>query len=200
MYNSKYFRAVATCRQEDGVVFCSGGCRRVRVVQLQREYHVTPFRKSAIAPSCGDGRHAVMPRRRHLDRVAVQALCEPFIHRRAVRHLEKGRIIILAGGTGNPFFTTDTCAALRASEIQADVLIKATKVDGVYSADPVKDPAAKMYDKLTYKEMLHRNLRIMDHSAIALCRENKVGLHKEIVMAVFHYAVCYAAVYLAAYP
>jgi len=113
---------------------------------------------------------------RVLSAINITSICEPFIRLRAIRHLEKGRIIILAGGTGNPFFTTDTCAALRASEIQADVLIKATKVDGVYSADPLKDPNAKIFDKLSYTDVLHQNLQIMDHSAIALCRDNNIDI------------------------
>ena len=91
---------------------------------------------------------------RVLSAIGIEAICEPFIRRRAIRHLEKGRVIILAGGTGNPFCTTDTCAALRASELQSELLVKATKVDGVYSADPIKDPNAKLYKKLTYEQVL----------------------------------------------
>ena len=113
---------------------------------------------------------------RVLSAIEMNAICEPFIRRRALRHLENGRVIILAGGTGNPFFTTDTCAALRASEIQADLLVKATKVDGVYSADPVKDPNAKMYKKLSYIEVLQNDLKVMDHAAISLCRENNIDI------------------------
>jgi len=115
-------------------------------------------------------------RTRVISAVGITAVCEPFIRRRAVRHLEKGRVIVLVGGTGNPFFTTDTCAALRASEIQADVLIKATKVDGVYSADPVKEADAKKYDKLSYDEVLQQNLEIMDRSAVSLCQDNKIDI------------------------
>ena len=113
---------------------------------------------------------------RVLSALEMAAVCEPFIRRRAIRHLQEGRVVILAGGTGNPFFTTDTCAALRASEIQADVLIKATKVDGVYSADPVENPAAKFHEKLTYKQVLEQDLRVMDHSAITLCRDNNIDI------------------------
>jgi len=113
---------------------------------------------------------------RVLSAVAVTQFCEPFIRRRALKHLGIGRAIILAGGTGNPFFTTDTCAALRASEIQADVLVKATKVDGVYSADPNQDPHAVLYDRLTYAQVLGRDLQVMDHSAISLCRENHIDI------------------------
>ena len=113
---------------------------------------------------------------RVMSAIAVQALCEPFIHRRAVSHLEKGRVIILAGGTGNPFFSTDTCAALRASELHAEVLLKATKVDGVYSADPKADPQAKLYETLDFHEVLTKDLRVMDHSAISLCRTNSIPI------------------------
>jgi uridylate kinase len=103
-------------------------------------------------------------------------VAEPFIRRRCTRHLEKGRIVILVGGTGNPYFTTDTQAALRASEISADVLIKATKVDGVYSADPMKDPSAKRFETISYEEVLDRKLRIMDSSAVELCAQNKIPI------------------------
>ncbi len=113
---------------------------------------------------------------RVLSAIEVAAMCEPFIRRRALRHLEQGRVAILAGGTGNPFFTTDTCAALRAAELDADVLIKATKVEGVYSDDPVKNPDAKLFKKLSYNDLLNKNLRIMDHSAISLCRENNIPI------------------------
>ncbi len=119
---------------------------------------------------------------RVLSAIEVAALCEPFIRRRALRHLEHGRVVILAGGTGNPFFTTDTCAALRASELDADLLIKATKVDGVYSDDPEKNPDAKLYEKLSYEDVLNKNLRIMDHSAISLCWDNKIPI---IVLNIF---------------
>ena len=113
---------------------------------------------------------------RVMSAIAVQALCEPFIHRRAVGHLEKGRVVILAGGTGNPFFSTDTCAALRASELHAEALLKATKVDGVYSADPATDPQAQLYQKLDFHKVLSKDLKVMDHSAISLCRMNKIPI------------------------
>jgi uridylate kinase len=108
--------------------------------------------------------------------ISVYSVCEPFIRRRAVRHLEKGRAVILAAGTGNPFFTTDTCAALRATELQADVLLKATKVDGIYSADPKKDPSARLYQEITYEQVLRDKLRVMDLTAITLCMERKIPL------------------------
>ncbi|MFB3788758.1 MAG: UMP kinase [bacterium] len=108
--------------------------------------------------------------------IHMEQIAEPYIRRRAVRHIEKGRVVIFAGGTGNPFFTTDTAAALRAIEIEADVLYKATKVDGVYSADPVIDPTAQLYGELTYKDVLHQGLRVMDSTAITLCEENHLPI------------------------
>ncbi|MFW6133129.1 MAG: UMP kinase [Planctomycetota bacterium] len=109
---------------------------------------------------------------RVLGAITMTAICEPFIRRRAMRHLEKGRVIILAAGTGSPFFTTDTCAALRAQEIGADVLLKATKVDGVFSADPVTHPDAERYEQLSYRDVLTRRLGVMDMTAVSLCMEN----------------------------
>ena len=108
--------------------------------------------------------------------ISVHSVSEPFIRRRAVRHLEKGRVVILAAGTGNPFFTTDTCAALRATELSADVLLKATKVDGIYSADPKKDPSAKLYRDISYEQVHREQLRVMDLTAITLCMEQKIPL------------------------
>jgi uridylate kinase len=103
-------------------------------------------------------------------------VAEPFIRRRAVRHLEKGRVVIFAAGTGNPFFTTDTAAALRAVEVDAEVVLKATKVDGIYDADPMKVPDAKRYDRISYDEVLGQHLRVMDATAISLCRENEMPI------------------------
>ncbi|CAN5679328.1 UMP kinase [soil metagenome] len=108
--------------------------------------------------------------------ISVYSVCEPFIRRRAIRHLEKGRAIILAAGTGNPFFTTDTCAALRATELNVDVLLKATKVDGIYSADPKKDKSAKLYEEITYEQVHRDKLRVMDLTAVTLCMERKLPL------------------------
>jgi uridylate kinase len=108
--------------------------------------------------------------------IDMPAVAEPYIRRRAIRHLEKGRIVIFAAGTGNPFFTTDTAAALRAVEIGAEVILKATKVDGIYSADPLRDPDAVRFDRLTYIEVLNRGLRVMDTTAISLCMENKLPI------------------------
>lgn len=109
--------------------------------------------------------------------IPVAEVAEPYIRRRAMRHMEKGRIVIFAAGTGNPYFTTDTAAALRAAEVHADVVMKATQVDGVYSADPHKDPTAQRYEELSFAEALQRDLRFMDQTAIALCRENDLPIH-----------------------
>ncbi|HOE79516.1 MAG TPA: UMP kinase [Smithellaceae bacterium] len=108
--------------------------------------------------------------------IEMHKIAEPFIHRRAIRHLEKGRIVIFAGGTGNPFFSTDTAACLRAMEIQADVIMKATKVDGVYDADPIKKPNAVMFKKISYIDVLTKNLKVMDSTAITLCRDNSLPI------------------------
>lgn len=108
--------------------------------------------------------------------ISMQEVAEPFIRRRAVRHLEKKRVVIFAGGTGNPYFTTDTAAALRALEINAEIIFKATKVDGVYDKDPLKHKDAKKYDNLSYIEVLNKNLRVMDSTAISLCRENNLPI------------------------
>jgi len=108
--------------------------------------------------------------------IEMRAVAEPYIRRRAIRHLEKGRVVIFGAGTGNPFFSTDTAAALRAVEIDADVLIKATKVDGVYDADPKKNPDARKFDTLTYIEVLNRRLEVMDSTAISLCMENNLPI------------------------
>jgi uridylate kinase len=113
---------------------------------------------------------------RVLSAISMQAVCEPYIRRRAMRHMEKGRVVIFAAGTGNPFFTTDTAAALRASEMECNALLKATKVDGVYSADPHKDPQAERYDRLTYLDVLSRDLQVMDAAAISLARENDIPI------------------------
>jgi uridylate kinase len=108
--------------------------------------------------------------------IAMSELCEPYIRRRAIRHMEKGRVIIFAAGTGNPYFTTDTAAALRAMEMNAQVLLKATKVDGIYDKDPAKHKDAKRYERVTYTECLHQDLKVMDMTAFALCRDNKLPI------------------------
>ena len=113
---------------------------------------------------------------RVLSAVDIPQLAESFIRRRAVRHLEKGRVVIFAAGTGNPYFTTDSAAALRALEIKADIILKATKVDGVYSADPMTSPDAERYSEITYRQVLERQLRVMDASAISLCMDNNLPI------------------------
>jgi uridylate kinase len=113
---------------------------------------------------------------RVMSAIVINEVCEDYIRRRAIRHLEKRRVVIFAAGTGNPFFTTDSAASLRAVEINAELLIKATKVDGVYSADPVLDPSAKRYNSLNYDEVIERKLGVMDTTAVVLCRENNMPL------------------------
>jgi uridylate kinase len=111
-----------------------------------------------------------------LSAIKMEQIAEPYIRRRAVRHLEKGRIVIFAAGTGNPYFTTDTAASLRAMEINAEVILKATKVDGVYNSDPKKDSNARRYRTLTYMDVLNQNLNVMDSTAISLCMDNKLPI------------------------
>lgn len=113
---------------------------------------------------------------RVMSAIKINQVCEDYIRRRAIRHLEKGRVVILAAGTGNPFFTTDSAASLRAIEIDADIMLKATKVDGVYSADPVRDPSAVRYERLTYDEVLDERLMVMDATAIVLCRDQNMPI------------------------
>ncbi|MBV62880.1 MAG: UMP kinase [Nevskiales bacterium] len=113
---------------------------------------------------------------RVMSAIRINQVCEEYIRRRAIRHLEKGRVVVFAAGTGNPFFTTDSAASLRAIEIDADLMLKATKVDGVYSADPMRDPTATRYDRVSYDEVLDQRLKVMDQTAIVLCRDHKVPL------------------------
>ena len=113
---------------------------------------------------------------RVISALEMRAVAEPFIRRRAVRHLEKGRVVVFAAGTGNPYFTTDTAAALRAMEMKAEVILKATKVDGIYTADPMLDPAATKYPSISYLQVLERQLKVMDSTAISLCMDNKLPI------------------------
>jgi len=113
---------------------------------------------------------------RVMSAITVNEICEPYIRRRALRHLEKGRVVIFAGGTGNPYFTTDTAAALRAAEIHADVILKATKVDGVYDRDPAQHDDATRFDSVSYMEVLQRGLRVMDSTAVSLCMDNEIPI------------------------
>lgn len=113
---------------------------------------------------------------RLLTAIKMEQICEPFIRRRAVRHLEKGRIVIFGAGTGNPYFTTDTAASLRAVEINADVVLKGTRVDGIYTSDPLKNPDATRYDEITFNEVYQKNLNVMDMTAFTLCQENNLPI------------------------
>src|SRR5690554_66037 len=113
---------------------------------------------------------------RLLTAIKMEQICEPFIRRRAVRHLEKGRVVIFEAGTGNPYFTTDTAASLRAIEINADVVLKGTRVDGIYTSDPLKDPTAKRFDSLTFQEVYNQGLNVMDMTAFTLCQENNLPI------------------------
>jgi uridylate kinase len=113
---------------------------------------------------------------RVLSAIEMRQVAEPYIRRRAIRHLEKGRVVIFAAGTGNPFFSTDTAGALRAAEISAQLFIKATKVDGIYTEDPVKNPQAEFIDEISYLETINRGIRVMDHTALTLCMENKIPI------------------------
>jgi uridylate kinase len=113
---------------------------------------------------------------RVLSAIEMQEVAEPFIRRRAIRHMEKKRVVIFAAGTGNPYFSTDTAAALRAMEIKAEIILKATKVDGIYDADPLKNPKAKRFDRLTYLEVLQKGLKVMDTTAISLCMDNQLPI------------------------
>lgn len=119
---------------------------------------------------------------RVLSSIHVNQVCEPFIRRKALTHLDKGRVVIFAGGTGAPYFTTDTTAVLRASEVEADIVLKATKVDGIYCSDPNKNADAKRYDKLTFTEAINNNLQVMDATALAMCRDNNIPL---VVFSIF---------------
>ncbi len=129
---------------------------------------------NALALSDAIERHGA--RTRVVTAIEMREVAEPFIRRRAVRHLEKGRIVLFAAGTGNPYFTTDTAAALRATEIKAEVILKATKVDGIFTADPATDPSATRIDALSHLEVLEQQLKVMDSTAISLCMENKLPI------------------------
>ena len=129
-----------------------------------------------------DALEAIGTHARVMSAIRINEVCEEYIRRRAVRHLEKGRVVLFAAGTGNPFFTTDTAASLRAIEIGAELLVKATKVDGIYSADPKKDPAATRFDKISFNDAIARNLAVMDATAFALCRDQKLPI---VVFSIF---------------
>src|SRR2546428_13592370 len=123
-----------------------------------------------------DAREMLEVHTRVLSAIEIRQVAEPYIRRRAMRHLEKGRVIIIAAGTGNPYFTTDSAAALRAMEVKAEVILKATQVDGIYSADPKKEPKARKFEEITYLEVLEKGLKVMDATAISLCMDNRLPI------------------------
>jgi len=153
-----------------GVSLASGGMERAT------GDHMGMLATVINALSVQDGLEKAGLAVRVMSALPIQQVCEDYVRRRAIRHLEKGRVVIMAAGTGNPFFTTDSAATLRGIEINADLVLKATKVDGVYSADPKKDPSATRYSRLTYDEVLQRQLGVMDLTAIVLCRDHNLPL------------------------
>lgn len=158
-----------------GNIFRGASAAKVGIDRVQGDYMgmlATVINGMAIQASLE--KHGMFTRL--MTAVKIEAVCEPMIRRRAIRHLEKGRIIILSAGTGNPYFTTDSAAALRAIEIEADVVLKGTRVDGVYTADPEKNPTATRYSQLSFAEALGKGLKIMDATAFTLCQENKLPI------------------------
>ena len=153
-----------------GVSLASGGMERATAD------HMGMLATVINALSVQDGLEKAGVPVRVMSALPIHQVCEDYVRRRAIRHLEKGRVVIMAAGTGNPFFTTDSAATLRGIEINADLVLKATKVDGVYSADPMKDPGATRYSRLTYDEVLQRQLGVMDLTAIVLCRDHNLPL------------------------
>jgi len=163
---------VVPAGHDERVGLPAGGQYRLRALPQPDESD----RQAAGLRTCANALSRLGQSTRVASALTVSQVCEPFIRRRVIRHLEKGRVVVLAAGTGNPFFTTDTCAALRATELHADILMKATKVDGVYDSDPKKNPAAKMFHRLTYKQVITDNLRVMDMTAISLAMERKIPI------------------------
>jgi len=171
---------------ELGVQLCLvvGGGNIVRGTELARDTHIVEVTGHYMgmlgtvinALAIQDTLEGIGIDTRVQSAVAVDRVCEKFIRRRAIRHLEKGRVVIFAGGTGNPFVTTDTCAALRATEVGAAIVLKATKVDGVYDCDPLQNPSAKRFTHLTYNEVIDQRLKVMDVSAVDMCQRNHVPL------------------------
>jgi uridylate kinase len=155
-----------------GAQFSSGG----EVIREATAHYMGMLATVLNGLALQDALESLQCETRMLTAIRMETVAEPYIRRRAIRHLEKGRIVILAGGTGNPFVTTDTAAALRARELEADILLKATRVDGVYSDDPEHNPHAVRYEKLTYAQVLRDNLRVMDVSAIGMCRDEKMPI------------------------
>jgi len=163
-----------------GLAVVVGGGNIIRGARLAEEGHIQRATADYMgmlgtvinALALGEKLRAIGTDSRVMSALEIRSVAEPFIRGRALRHMEKKRVVVLAAGTGNPFFTTDTCAALRATELACDVLLKATKVDGVYDADPATNPHAKRFEKITFAEAMARNLRIMDITALAMCREH----------------------------
>lgn len=158
-----------------GNIFRGAAAAKAGIDRVQGDYMgmlATVINAMAIQASLE--KHGLLTRM--LTAIKIEAVCEPFIRRRAMRHLEKGRIVIFGAGTGNPYFTTDSTASLRAIEIEADVVLKGTRVDGVYTADPEKDPNATKYTNLSFSEAIQKNLKIMDATAFTLCKENNVPI------------------------
>ncbi len=178
---SKEVVSVAELGVEIGVVIGGGNFIRggqAQAVGMNRAHadYMGMLATMINALALQDGMERLGAETRVLSAIKAEEVSEPYIRRRALRHLEKGRIVILAGGTGNPYFTTDTTAALRACELGSEVLLKATKVDGVYSADPVKNPRARRYRRLDYMQVLRRRLKVMDSTAISLCMDNDLPI------------------------
>jgi uridylate kinase len=158
-----------------GNIFRGAGLARAGMDRVTGD-HMGMLATLINALALQDGLERIGTHARVMSALQIHEVCEDYIRRRAIRHLEKGRVTIFAAGTGNPFFTTDTAAALRAIEIGADILIKATKVDGVYTADPKKDPQATRYDHLTFDRVIADRLNVMDTTAVVMCRENNVPI------------------------
>jgi len=158
-----------------GNIFRGAGLARAGMDRVTAD-HMGMLATVMNAIAIQDALEAIGLHARVMSAIRINQVCEDYIRRRAVRHLEKGRVVVFAAGTGNPFFTTDTAASLRAIEIQADILLKATKVDGVYSDDPMKNPAATRYKSLTFDRVLTDRLNVMDATAIVMCRDNRLPL------------------------
>lgn len=180
---NQYAQEIASIAQHVEVAIVIGGGNIFRGVQatatsidrVQGDYMgmlATVINGMALQSAC----EANGLKTRLLTAIKMEQIAEPFIRRRAVRHLEKGRIVIFGAGTGNPYFTTDTAATLRAIEIEADVILKGTRVDGIYTADPEKDPTAKKYDTISFSEVIDKRLSVMDMTAFTLCEENKLPI------------------------
>ncbi|MCI0587703.1 MAG: UMP kinase [Planctomycetes bacterium] len=178
---SREVKGVADLGVEVGVVVGGGNLIRGRELETRGVGRATADTMGMLATAVNalafqDALERLGRETRVLTAVEMRTVAEPYIRRRALRHLEKGRIVILAGGTGSPFFTTDTAAALRGAELEVGVLLKATQVDGVYAADPRLDPGAQRFERLTYLDVLNRNLKVMDATAVTLCMEHRLPI------------------------